>query len=55
MATAGRPRVFGSDPPTGSGRARGSLHCVIKPFLYRPVAQRDRADDFDFLYIEDIG
>ena len=26
MASVGRPRAFGSDPPTGSGRARGSLH-----------------------------
>ena len=55
MATAGRPRAFGSNSPTGSGRARGSLLCVIKLFLYRPVAQWDRAGDFDFLYIEDIG
>ena len=26
MASAGRPRDFGSDPPTESGRAWGSLH-----------------------------
>ena len=26
MASAGRPRDFSSDPPIGSGRARGSLH-----------------------------
>ena len=26
MASVGSPRAFGSDPPTGSGRARGSLH-----------------------------
>ena len=26
MASAGRPWGFGSDPPTGSGRARGSPH-----------------------------
>ena len=26
MASAERPLAFGSDPPTGSGRARGSLH-----------------------------
>ena len=26
MASAGRPRDFGSDPPTGSSRAQGSLH-----------------------------
>ena len=26
MASAGRPRAFGSDPLTGSGRARRSLH-----------------------------
>ena len=26
MASAGRPRGFGSDPPTRSGRARGSPH-----------------------------
>ena len=25
MASAGRPRAFGSDTPIGSGRARGSL------------------------------
>ena len=25
MASAGRPRAFGSDPPTGSGWAKGSL------------------------------
>ena len=25
MASAGRPRGFSSDPPTGSGLARGSL------------------------------
>ena len=24
MASTGRPQGFGSDPPTGSGRARGS-------------------------------
>ena len=28
MASVGRPRAFGSDPPTGSGRARGSLHFI---------------------------
>ena len=26
MASVGRPRDFGSNPPTGSGRAWGSLH-----------------------------
>ena len=26
MASVGRPRGFSSDPPTGSGRARGSPH-----------------------------
>ena len=25
MASVGHPRAFGLDPPTGSGRARGSL------------------------------
>ena len=28
MALAGRPRDFGSDPPTVSGRARGSIHFI---------------------------
>ena len=28
MSSAGRPRGFGSDPPTGSGRARGSQHIL---------------------------
>ena len=28
MASVGRPRAFGLDPPTGSGRARGSLHFI---------------------------
>ena len=28
MASVGRPRAFGSDPPTGSGGARGSLHNI---------------------------
>ena len=26
MASAGRPRGFDSDPPTGSSRAKGSPH-----------------------------
>ena len=29
MASVGRSRAFGSDPPTGSGRARGSLYMVL--------------------------
>ena len=33
MASAGRPRAFGSDPSTGSGRARGSLHVWLKTFI----------------------
>ena len=28
MASAGRPQAFGSDQPTGSGRARGSLQML---------------------------
>ena len=30
MTSTGRPRGFGSDPPTGSGRARGLLHALQK-------------------------
>ena len=33
MASAGRSRAFGSDPLTGSGRARGSLHNGMSPNL----------------------
>ena len=28
MASVGRPRGFGSNPPIGSGRVRGSPHYV---------------------------
>ena len=36
MASAGRPWDFGSDPPTGSGRAWGSLH----PFTHDGIDSR---------------
>ena len=29
MASVGRPHGFDSDPPTGSGRARGSPHFIL--------------------------
>ena len=32
MSSAGRPRAFGSDPLTGSGRARGSLQLFQVPW-----------------------
>ena len=40
MASAGRPRAFGSDPPTGSGLARGSLqnpYCIVVNILLQPT------------------
>ena len=30
MASVGRPQGFGLDPPTGSGRARGSPHIRLR-------------------------
>ena len=35
MASVGRPRAFGSDPSTGSGRARGSLHSEWLAFQHK--------------------
>ena len=48
MASIRRPWAFGSEPPTGSGRARGSLH-VGPSFL--AFASTCSASSFLFCFV----